>query len=527
MKQLLVIIFLISNGLIQVIYAQAPAIQWQRNYGGDETENFTGLGESPDGFFYFAGTSTSPASGDRTQAQRGEYDFWVVKTDANGTIIWNKAVGGGGATRMNSMTCTKDGGIILAGNTDGGKLYEKSDTNRGPLGTVDIWVIKLDASGNKVWDKTLGGTGNEAAFSIAETPEGGCILVGNSTSPISGDKTVSNFGGFQDCWVIKLDKNGQKLWDKVYGGTGVEEFYSVINTLDGGFLIGGSSNSGISGNKTELSRGSNDCWLVKTDANGNIQWDKTYGGDKSDLAYSIKQLESGEYLVGAYSESGISGDKTMETKGFGDLWLLKLNTSGNIIWQKGIGGNSSDFIQKISITKDNGLFIGISTSSIVSGDKTAPDFGGPDYWVVKTNSEGNIQWQESYGDVSNDLLYGAIVTSDGGYLIGGASNKWRRGDYWIIKLKSDIGTNIRSQKVLTMEIFPNPSKETLSIQLSEKQSGICRFQLYSMDGRLVEEGKSNIENGRTELNMIVYNGKYMLKIVISDRIYISQVVIQK
>jgi hypothetical protein len=519
MKKLLFgVIVLFSTQWLQ---AQAPDIQWQRNYGGDETENFTGLGESPDGYFYFAGTSTSPASGDRTQARRGQYDFWIVKTDANGNIIWNKAVGGGGATRMNSMTVTADGGIILAGNTDAGANFEKSEPNRGPAGTVDIWVIKLDANGNKVWDKTLGGTGAEAPFAIAETPDGGCIVAGESTSPASGDKTENNFGGFQDCWVIRLNNNGQKLWDKIYGGTGAEAFYSVSNTLDGGFIFGGVSNSGVSGNKTEPSRGGNDCWLVKTDANGNIQWDKTYGGDKSEEVYSIKQLGSGDYIIGAYSESGISGDKTIVSKGGGDLWLLKLKNSGNIIWQRGIGGNSSDGIRNIAITDDHSIFIGISSSSPLSGDKTVPDFGGGShYWIVKTDSNGLIQWQNSYGDVSNDGLKDVIQTSDKGFLLGGFSNKWRKGDYWIIKLKPETSTSIFDKNPASFSLYPNPAKNQLTIRLNGKiLNDVTTMDFYSLDGRLLQSETLSFQDGAAQIEMNLPNGMYLLRCNIGNEIF--------
>jgi hypothetical protein len=516
-------------GLIwmHMLIAQAPEIQWERNFGGDETENFTGLGESPDGYFYFAGTSTSPASGDRTQARRGSYDFWIVKTDADGNIIWNKAVGGGGATRMNSMTVTADGGIILAGNTDAGANYEKSEPNRGPIGSVDIWVIKLDNKGNKVWDKTLGGTDSDAPFAIAETPDGGCIVAGESSSPKSGDKSEENYGK-RDAWAIKLNNLGVKEWDKVYGGSEGDVFYSVVNTNDGGFLFGGASVSGISGNKTEASRGGADCWLVKTDANGNIEWDKTYGGDKTDNVYSIKQLESGEYIIGAYSESEISGDKTMKSKGFGDLWLLKLNNSGSIIWQRGIGGSSSDFLAKIDKTKDGGIVIGMSTNSTISGDKTIPNFGGGnDYWIVKVDSEGSILWQDSYGDVSNDDLFDAMSTSDGGYLMGGFSNKWRKGDFWVIKLKPEISTGIFGQSTLVkMRLYPNPVKNLLNFEFGFNQSLLNNsIEIYDIMGKMILNKKINIIEGRTSFEINLPNGTYIVKAMVNNQLYYNRFIV--
>jgi hypothetical protein len=510
------------------IWAQAPDIQWQRNFGGDETENFTGLGESPDGYYYFAGTSTSPASGDRTQARRGSYDFWIVKTDVNGNIIWNKAVGGGGATRMNSMTVTADGGIILAGNTDAGVNFEKTEPNRGPLGTVDIWVIKLDANGNKVWDKTLGGTGNEAPFAITETPDGGCIIAGESTSPASGDKTAPMIGFSKDCWVVRLDQFGVKLWDKAYGGTESEAFYAVTNTSDGGFLFGGLSSSGVSGNKSEPSRGGNDCWLVKTDANGNIQWDKTYGGDKTDLVSSINEIQNEEFIIGAFSESEISGDKTVNSKGSADAWLLKLNAMGNIIWQKGIGGNGYDAIRNIELTKDGGFFILFNSESGISGDKTVPDFGGIfHFWIVKTNAEGNIQWQNSYGDVSNDNPYDAVVTSDNGFLLGGFSNKWRKGDYWIIKLKPETSTFTLNSYSNRVSVYPNPSNGILNFKLSSKKSGLADVEIISADGKTIQINSISVVDGYIKLNQEWQNGSYFFRISFLSEIYLGRFVILK
>jgi hypothetical protein len=291
--------------LFPMLFAQVPETEWRKTFGGSGSEGSTQGVENTDGDYFFACSSTSPPSEERTAPKKGSRDMWVVKTDKAGNKIWDKAYGGGLIT-VTGMAATNDGGVIIGANTQTsgtGIGYDKTDTTRGG---IDVWLIKIDRNGNKVWDKTLGGSDDDFLGEIIITPDGSILVAINTSSPISGDKTIPGFGG-TDCWVIKLNSSGQKVWDKVYGGTGFEDFYTGLVDKDGNYLFGGVSTSPVSGTKSEPSRGDNDGWLVKTDANGNKIWDKTLGGDLTDYIQTMAETSEGDYVLGIVSNSNISG----------------------------------------------------------------------------------------------------------------------------------------------------------------------------------------------------------------------------
>jgi len=227
---------------------------------------------------------------------------------------------------------------------------------------------------------------------------------------------------------VKLDSTGNIQWQNTIGGSGYDQLYSIQQTSDGGYILGGYSNSGISGDKTESSQGDYDYWVVKLDAIGNIQWQTTIGGNDADWLYSVQQTTDGGYILGGYSLSDISGDKTEGTQGGNDYWVVKLDASGNIQWQNTIGGNNDDNLSSIQQTTDGGYILGGYSYSDISGDKTENSQGSDDYWVVKLNASGNIQWQNTIGGSGYDQLYSIQQTSDGGYILGGYSESNISGD---------------------------------------------------------------------------------------------------
>ncbi len=331
----------------------AQEIEWQNTIGGNNTDQLYSIQQTSDGGYILGGVSISDISGDKTENSQGDYDYWVVKLDSTGNIQWQNTIGGSGYDQLYSIQQTSDGGYILGGYSNSGISGDKTESSQGDY---DYWVVKLDAIGNIQWQTTIGGNDADWLYSVQQTTDGGYILGGYSLSDISGDKTEGTQGG-NDYWVVKLDASGNIQWQNTIGGNNDDNLTSIQQTTDGGYILGGYSYSDISGDKTENSQGSDDYWVVKLNASGNIQWQNTIGGSGYDQLYSIQQTSDGGYILGGYSESNISGDKTENSQGFDDYWVVKLDTTGNIQWQNTIGGSNFDYLTSVQKTSDGGYII--------------------------------------------------------------------------------------------------------------------------------------------------------------------------
>ncbi|MBC8046024.1 MAG: T9SS type A sorting domain-containing protein, partial [Fimbriimonadaceae bacterium] len=377
----------------------AGTVEWENTIGGYNYDKFYSIEETPDGGYIIGGHSLSGGGADKSEGNMFGYDYWVVKVSAIGVVEWDNTIGGTGNDMLYNVQPTSDGGYILAGNTDSGISGDKTEAR---VGNTDYWVIKLDEDGNIVWQNDIGGVMFDYLFSAYETADGGYILGGYSTSGISGDKTEANIG-FNDYWIVKLDEDGLVEWDNTIGGTGTEYLYSLIPTADGGYIAAGISDSGISGDKTEASSG-NDYWIVKLDEDGNITWQNTIGGSGSDLLFvnPVDQTADGGYILGGYSQSGISGDKTEANTGSWDNWILKLDDTGNITWQTVLGGSSGDYANAVEETADGGYIIGGFSYSGISGEKTEANIGDADYWVIKLEGTGCFPFTETCNGLDDD-----------------------------------------------------------------------------------------------------------------------------
>jgi hypothetical protein len=341
-----------------------------------------------------------------------------------------------GGTSTDALTCfqqTNDGGYILGGFSISGISGDKTQSS---WGNRDYWIIKIDSMGSKQWDKDFGGTGADELYSIQQTNDGGYILGGHSNSGLSGNKTHAGWGSF-DYWIIKTDSLGNILWDKDFGGASFDYLYSIQQTSDRGYILGGYSWSGISGNKTQPAWGIYDYWIVKIDSLGNMQWDKDFGGTDNDQLYSIKQTADGGFILGGYSFSGVGGNKTQPTwNNSFDYWILKTDSLGNIQWDKDYGGISEDDLYSIQQTIDGGFILAGLSASGISGDKTQVNSGGFDFWIIKTDSLGNMQWDKDFGGIANEDEFGNITqTSDNGFLLAGTSYSSIGGD----KTENNLG----------------------------------------------------------------------------------------
>src|SRR5450755_4495123 len=251
--------------------------------------------------------------------------------------------------------------------------------------------------------KTIGGDEREEIPSSCLTKDGGFIIGGSSYSQKSGEKTTYNHGIFYpDFWIIKFNKKGEIQWQKSIGGTNLDYLRSIAITDDGGYIIAGESTSDSSGDKSENSRGSADIWVVKLDSSGNIKWDKTYGGSGTELCGAVKQAADGGYVIVGASNSNISGDKTDSCRGDYDLWIIKLNRGGKKEWDRTIGGNRYDYCSDFEFTNDEGIILCANSASEKSGEKSETNRGLGDFWIVKLNKHGKIEWDKTIGGKEDD-----------------------------------------------------------------------------------------------------------------------------
>jgi hypothetical protein len=362
--------------------AQAPTKVWDKTIGGTNYNSARAITPSNDGGFVIAGYSNSGISGSKTENVRGFYDYWIVKLNSSGQKVWDKTIGGSNYDSPFAVVASNDGGFVIAGYSNSGISGDKTENTKG---FYDFWVVKLNSSGQKVWDKTIGGNNYDNPFAMVATTDGGFVIAGNSNSGISGDKT-EDVRGFYDYWVVKLNSSGQKVWDKTIGGSNYDYAYAITASFDGGFVVAGYSNSGISGDKTEDVKGFDDYWIVKLNSSGQKVWDKTIGGSNYDNVYAITASSDGGFIVAGYSNSGISGDKTEDVKGFYDYWIVKLNSSGQVVWDKTIGGNNFDYALAVVPSNDDGFVIAGHSDSGISGDRTEAGNGFKDYWVVRLDA---------------------------------------------------------------------------------------------------------------------------------------------
>lgn len=367
--------------------------QWEVNLGGSGDESISAIAVDSFGNIFVAIASPSDISGNKTVASLGSYDYWLVKLSSSGAILWQKAFGGSGADLASSITIVNNEIFILGSSSSDTSAY-KSEMSKGGL---DYWLLKLDLSGNIIWDKTIGSSGNDQARSLQVFPNGELLVLGVSNGTISGDKSEERFDASGDIWVVKLSSTGQVLWDKTLGGTSFETTVSAC-VDDDNVLLAIASQSPISGNKTVETIGLVDCWLVKLDENGGIAAQKAIGGNQNDTPTSVIKDSFGHYLVIMSSNSGISGDKTEENKGQNDFWLVSLSNDLSLIGQKTIGSSGLDYTGKI-IEKESGQFIILGTFSISNQDFTAPNYGATDYILLELKTDLSTGNMEEYGFV--------------------------------------------------------------------------------------------------------------------------------
>lgn len=347
-------------------------------------------------------------------------------------IEWQRCYGGTGWEEAKAVKQSSDGGYIIAANTDS----NDGDISGFHGGAADYLVIKINAVGDIEWQKCLGGSGWDDAYSVQQTMDTGYIIAGHSDS-FDGDITDSHGG--DDCWIVKLNSFGEIEWQHSYGGSSTDYAYSIIQTADSGYIFTGFTGS-IDGDVTGL-HGEYDVWVVKISVNGEIEWEQCLGGSEEERGRSIIQMASGNYLSTAYTQSN-NGDLTGNHGGY-DFWILELSEAGEIIWQKTYGGSENEFAYSSAITDDSGLIaVGLTESN--NGDVSGYHGGVYDYWAIKVDSLGVLEWQKCFGGSVTDRGYAVSLALDKGFFFTGFSNSDDGDvtenigytDFWILNVDS-------------------------------------------------------------------------------------------
>ena len=395
-------------------------LKWQEFYGGSSSEMGYAITTDANGDYVFTASALTN-SGDVSGHHGGiGADAWVVKTNSSGLISWSHCFGGTDGDYAYDILSTADGsGYVFAGITksnDGdlaGQVYH---------GERDVWIMKLNAStGDIIWKKTFGGSANDWAHSIIETNEGGFLVVG-STSSNNGD--VSQMRGASDVWIIKLDNNGNMIWQKTYGGS-LGDGASSVTQVGNEFILCAESSS-LDGDLSMLTNhGGSDSWVFRIDLSGNLLWGKTYGGTGGEGSGPIFPVDGG-YVFSSTTNSN-NGDVS-GNHGYVDTWLMKIDANGNKIWQKCFGGTDMDNAGIVDIDA-SGKIILVGYSFSKNGDipRTKAE---EDLWVVRVDaSNGNKLYSDVIkgGDMAND----AVPTNDGMYITAGRGN----GDAWLVKFQ--------------------------------------------------------------------------------------------
>ncbi|MFZ2955604.1 MAG: T9SS C-terminal target domain-containing protein [Candidatus Ozemobacteraceae bacterium] len=353
-----------------VKFDSAGKPQWKKCYGGRENDSANTIEKTSDGGYVFAG-STDSYDGD-IRNHRGANDFWVVKLSSSGALQWNVSLGGAGEDMASSIQETASGGYIVAGT---GNSF---DTDiKGALGESDAVAFRLSSTGTILWQKNFGARGEDMGTCIRQTSDGGFVLTGKSSSLTSDASPTAGLG---DLLLVRLDASGDTLWQRHYGGIGEDIGWSVRQTGDTGFILAGSTDSDEGDLASAGHRSGNDVWVVKTDGMGFLQWQKTYGGLHDDAVYAARSTPGGTYVIAG--ESSSFDDDSADPRFGSDAWVAAIDADGTLRWRKCFGGRFADAAHDIEIEADGSwLFVGKATS--LGGGDTGEGHAGGDAWIAR------------------------------------------------------------------------------------------------------------------------------------------------
>ncbi len=415
--------------------------EWSKDIGGDDTEHFKAIQETADGGFIAVGY-VEPWT-------RDDHELYMVKTDSAGEPEWSQVYGDADDDDAYDVVQTGDGGYVVAGST---KSYG--------AGLTDLWVIKTDELGEPVWEKVLGGAKNDVAYSLIALDGGEYLLTGS---------TASYGAGIGDVWILKINDDGDVLWNKTFGGPMNDVGRDVISTADGGFMVVGDTSS--------YGAGWSDVWLIRMDADGAVSWNRTIGGSANDSGRSVKETGDG-FIVAGNSES--FGDTLV------DGYVAKVDPEGELVWEKTYGGSSDDYAESIELFNGEGYLVAGYTSSMGTGES--------DVWLFSVSPDGDMMEETIYGGSLRDRVYQVHATSDGGYILAGFTWSFGAGGNGYL-IKMTMEPPLAPAEFTLSDLVVSPSTvetgETVTVSVTVanvgEETGIYTAELLVDESKVDEE----------------------------------------
>jgi hypothetical protein len=474
-KTILISIIVLFLSISVKVIAQNPGdVLWTNSFGGANSDMGWCVQQTSDEGYIISGWTDSFSAGD--------YDVYLIKTDEQGDTLWTKTYGEDGSDDARCVRQTLDGGYIIAGNTQ-------------PIGVMGsyVWLIKTDSLGDTLWTKKWGETpmpNINTGRCVQQTSDGGYIISGHLQ--FSGNNN-------EDVCLIKTDADGNIEWMDSYGGAGYEIGYWTQQTSDGGFIVVGYT--------TSFGAGNEDIYLIKTDASGTVEWTNTYGGSGTDSGYSIQQTLDGGYIIVGFTDSFGAGSY--------DVYIVKTDAAGDTEWTQTFGGANYDKGYSIQAVSDG--------TYIVSG--TTRSFGDPagDVYLLKLDSSGDIIWLGTYGEANDDRGWSVQQTGDGNYIVCGYTCSTGSADVYLLKIVGE-GTGIENSVVLQEKIsvsnYPNPfnPSTTISFSLISESTENTELIIYNLKGQEIRQysifnnQSSIIWDGKDDNGNNVSSGIYLYKI---------------
>ncbi|KGO91808.1 T9SS type A sorting domain-containing protein [Flavobacterium subsaxonicum] len=512
LNALLLALFTFTNTPLQ---AQEPTIQWQGSYGGSGNDHAGSVQQLANGTGYVICGYGSSTDGNLS-GNHGLSDGYIAVIDTQSgypVTMHQRVLGGSNGEEIYSVIQTSDGGFIATGYS-----YSTDGDVSNNYGYTDAWVVKMDNELTIEWEKSYTGPNingiGDSGYNIKQTTDGGYVICG-----LTGSAT----GNSTDWWIFKIDSTGNLQWQNAIGGGDLETAFEIHQTTDGGYIVGGHTQSG-SGDVTGF-HGSFDIWVVKLSSIGAIEWQKALGGSGGDQAENVIPTADGGYLVAGITDS-TDGDVS-ESLGNGDLWVVKLDSDGTIEWEKSYGGTGMDWAYTSLQAPDGNYYIGGFTNS-TNGDVTGLH-GSSDFWLLKIDQEGELLWQKTYGGSSLEIIEDMYLCNDGSLVLvgwtmssdGDVAYNHGNGDIWLVKLAPEILSTPQISKN-TIGLYPNPNNGIFTISTDNLLEENASINVYSTLGQLVYSGKvtsatvsvPNLATGMYQVQLLSGKISYSQKLVI-------------